>query len=313
MTDSTRTGRDLVHRCQDNPLFDVGDLGFPCGGIYNAGAVRHQGQVLLLVTIETLQGRCCIHVARSDDGRRFAVQGEPLLARAEEGPFAEAEGQGVRDGRITPMDGQYYFTYLAESADGFRPALARTADFREVERVGLLAEPDAKAAALFPRKIGGRHALLYRPSAGGSIWVKYSDDLQYWGEGVVVMSPRGGYWDSSRIGAAAPPMEIEDGWLLLYYGAKQTSAGPLYRLGAAILERDDPSNVLHRLNIPLLGPREMYERVGDLNNTVFSCGALLDEDGTIQLYYGGADSCMCLGTVTVERIIESCLQSRKEY
>ena len=153
--------------------------------------------------------------------------------------------------------------------------------------------------------------MLERPSAGDSIWISYSDDLIHWGSSKVVITPRGGYWESNRVGAAVPPIEIEQGWLLIYYGEKDTSAGPLLRLGAAILDGGDPSCVLGRSNIPILAPRERYERIGDVGNIVFSCGALLEEAGQLKVYYGASDSCICLGIATVDEVVQICWENRE--
>ena len=308
-----RTGRDVIHRYQGNPLISIEDLPFRCSDIWNAGVAFFRGEYLLLVTVETLEGACGIYPARGTDGRHFAVASKPFMTASGEGPLAPYEEYGVRDARITEIDGAYYITYLTDSEYGHRIGLARTKDFQSVEKLGLITEPDTKSGALFPRKIGGRYALLERPSSEGSIWISYSDDLTYWQSATVVMTPRGGHWDPSRIGAAAPPIEVDQGWLLIYYGEKDTSAGPLVRLGAAILDRDRPSHVIARSNIPILSPRETYERIGDVGNLVFSCGALLEGDRELKLYYGASDSCICLGTGTVADIIRVCEKSEEEY
>jgi predicted GH43/DUF377 family glycosyl hydrolase len=154
--------------------------------------------------------------------------------------------------------------------------------------------------------------MLERPSSGVSIWLSFSYDLIHWGSSTVVLTPRSGYWDSHRVGAAGPPIEIEQGWLLIYYGEKDTSSGPLIRLGAAILDKSDPSRVIGRSNIPILAPREKYERIGDVGNIVFSCGSLLDETGQIKLYYGASDSCICLGVTTLDEIINICRDSQEQ-
>jgi predicted GH43/DUF377 family glycosyl hydrolase len=108
-------------------------------------------------------------------------------------------------------------------------------------------------------------------------------------------------------------MAVEEGWLLIYYGAKQTSAGPIYRLGVVLLDLDDPTRVVGRTNIPILSPREDYERIGDLTNIVYSCGALLDEDGTVTVYYGAADSCICKGTTSVGDIVNRCMAGGEAF
>ncbi len=220
---------------------------------------------------------------------------------------------GVHDPRITQVDGTYYITYVAASKRTQRVGLVRTKDFRTVDEMPYVSEPDNKSATLFPKKIGGRYAMLERPSEGASIWISFSEDLVYWGQSTVVMTPRGGHWDCHRIGAACPPMEIQQGWLLIYYGEKSTSAGPLVRLGTAVLDRDDPSQVLARSNIPIISPREKYERIGDVGNVVFSCGAVMEDTDSVMLYYGASDSCICLGTCTLDGILEVCRKSQEGY
>lgn len=299
-------GRDIVHRYHGNPLIGIDDLPFRCSDIWNAGVVRFGGEYLLLLTVETLEGLGCIYLAHGTGGKQFIIEPKPFMSLSEHGPFFQYERFGIRDPRITEIDGIYYITYVANSESGQRIGLACTTDFRSVERIGLVSEPDSKSGALFGRKFENRYAMLERPSAGGSIWITYSNDLTYWGGSTIIMTPRSGYWDSSRIGAAGPPIEIEEGWLLIYYGEKVTSAGPLVRLGAAVLDRDNPSRVIYRSNIPILSPREKYERIGDVGNVVFSCGALLEKDGVVNIYYGASDSCICFGTCTIDDILTIC-------
>ncbi|MHC4337309.1 MAG: glycoside hydrolase family 130 protein [Planctomycetota bacterium] len=310
---SLKAGRDVIHRYGGNPLIAIGDLAFRCSDIWNAGVVRFRGEYLLLLTVETLEGLGSIYLARGTDGYHFSVESKPFMTGSHHGLFAQYESFGIRDPRVSEIDGTYYIAYVAYSENGKRIGLARTEDFQSVERMAFVSEPDTKSGALFSSKIGGRYAMLQRPSIGGSIWVSYSDDLVYWGSSTVVITPRSGYWDSTRVGAAGPPIEIDQGWLLIYYGEKDTTAGPLVRLGAAILDREDPSCVIARSNIPILAPREKYERIGDVWNVVFSCGALLESNGEVKIYYGASDSCICLGTGMLEDIIRVCHESQKEY
>lgn len=302
-------GRDVIHRCTNNPLITIEDMPFAISDIWNAGAIRFQSEYILLLTVETLEGIGAVYLAHSTDGYRFSIEPEPFMTALKIGPSARYETFGIRDPRITQIGDTFYVTYIADSESGQRIGLARTKDFQSVERMPLISEPDTKGACLFPRKFESKtsaYAMLERPSSGGSIWLSYSDDLTHWGSSTILLTPRGGYWDSNRIGPAGPPIEFEGGWLLIYYGEKDTSAGPLLRLGAAILSKDDPSRVLSRSNIPVLAPRERYERIGDVGNVVFSCGALLENEGEVKVYYGASDSCICLGIGTLDDIIRTC-------
>ncbi len=307
MNGNHKLSRNIVQRWEGNPLLELDDLPFAASDLHNAGAVKHEGTWVLLLTVEELDGSCAIYRAASPDGRQFEIAPEPLLAPSREPPYWPYENAGVRDARVTPFDGGYYVTYLAESSYGFRIALAQTDDFERLERIGLVSEPDTKNGVLFPAKLDGRYARLERPREGGNIWISYSTDLFYWGEREVVMTPRPGYWDHHRIGASVPPIETACGWLLLYYGVKSTPAGPLFRMGAAFLDRESPTRVLGRSNIPLLAPSERYERIGDVPNLIFSCGAILSEDGSeLDIYYGASQSCICLGSIELESLGPIC-------
>ncbi len=292
-------------------MLGLDDLHFRCSDIRNAGVIRYKCEYLLLLTIEMLEGRCAIVLAHSSDGLEYAVETEPFMSPYDIG-VGMYENGGISNARVTAFNGHYYITYVADSDHGQRIGLAKTENFRSVERLGYISQVDVKNGVLFPRKIDGQYVLLKRPNDGGRIWISYSDDLEFWRSERVVMTPRGGFWDSHRIGASASPIEIDEGWLLIYYGVKDTSAGPLVRLGAAILDRDDPSKVIARSNIPILSPRESYERIGDVPNVVFSCGALL-EDGVVEVFYGASDSCICRGTAPLAKIVATCFENEKEF
>lgn len=307
-----RMSRDVIHRWEGNPLLRLENIGFMCADVHSAGVTLFENDALLLVTIEHQKGHQEIHLARCDKSGRFHVDREPFMVPRKEPAFAEYEERGVMDARVTFMEGAYYITYLANGRHGYRVGLARTRDFKAVEYLGLITEPDTKAGALFPEKIGGRYAMLSRPREGGSLWVSYSDDLLHWGGYEGVFRPRPGFWDSARVGTGAPPIKTEHGWLLIYYGVKQTSAGPLFRLGASFLDMEDPTKVICRCNVPILSPRERYERIGDIPNIVYCTGALIDGDD-IHIFYGASDSCLCTGQTTLAEICETCMKSKEAY
>jgi predicted GH43/DUF377 family glycosyl hydrolase len=304
--------RDIVHRWEHNPLIGIKDLDFNCADIHNAGVVYFKGEVLLLVTIEYLTGHRGIHLARPTPDGHYEVEHKPFLKQSGQYKYLCHESKGVLDGRVTFLEGLYYILYNAFGDYGYRLGLARTKDFEKVERMGFISEPDTKAGVLFPAKIKDRYTRLERPG-DGSIWVTYSDDLLHWGGSEIVISSRGGFWDESRIGAGAIPIEIDEGWLVLYYGVKETSGGPIYRIGAVILDKQEPTKIVGRTNIPILSPRLNYERIGDVPNLVFPSGALVDEKGNLKIFYGAANSCICFGTTTIKDVVDNCFESQVEY
>lgn len=300
---------DIVRRWEENPILTIEDIPFPCNTVFNAACTKHEGQYILLLRVEDLTGRSVFALARGDDGYHFQLEPEPVMTPAQEGPFAEYEKKGIEDPRITKIDGIYYIVYTAASKYGALLMLASTTDLKNFERMAIISEPENKDGVLFPEKINGKYARLDRPVVGGlgNIWVSFSDDLISWGNHKCVMTIRDDHWDSWRIGASSQPIKIDDGWLIIYHGVKAASGGPIYRLGAAVLAQDDPSKVLCRSAIPILAPREYYERVGDVNNVVFSCGAILEDDGEeLKIYYGASDTSICVGTTNINSLMQFC-------
>jgi predicted GH43/DUF377 family glycosyl hydrolase len=203
------------------------------------------------------------------------------------------------------VEGSCYVLYTAVSKHGYRIALAKTEEGVSFERMGFVSEPGNKDGVLFPRKIKGRYARLDRPigNGRGSIWVSYSPDLLNWGGSELVMMPRDGYWDNFRIGASVPPIETKDGWLEIYHGTSISDWGPIYRIGTALLDIDDPSKVIKRGSMPILSPREDYERIGDVPNVCFACGAVVGDDGNMKVYYGAADTSICVALCSMADLL----------
>lgn len=298
---------DIVERCKDNPLITLKDIPFPCNTVFNAGATMFNDKYILLLRVEDLTGRSLFVIAESDDGVHFSIRKEPALTHSEEEPFKIYEGMGVEDPRITKIGDTYYIMYTAYSKYHPRMALAKTNDFIAFERIGLISQPSNKDGVLFPEKFNGEFVRFDRPVIGhhANMWISYSRDLIYWGRSKVIMETRDGYWDSERLGSGAVPFRTEKGWLEIYHGVKETGSGRIYRLGCALFDLEDPSKIISRSSIPILSPYEYYERVGDVQNVVFTCGAIVNyERDIVNIYYGAADTCICLGTVSITRLLD---------
>jgi predicted GH43/DUF377 family glycosyl hydrolase len=303
-------GRDLLHRWERNPIITLHDVPFRCNTVFNGTPVKLDGEYLMIVRVEGQQGYSFFALARSRDGLHFEVEDEPCMLPATEGPFQLWEENGIEDPRLTRIEGTHYVMYTSVCRYGHRIALAKTDDFHRYERIALVSGPGNKDGVLFPERFDGLYARLDRPYGNdvGSIWISYSPDLINWGRSELVFSPRPRYWDSYRIGASAPPILTDRGWLEIYHGVKMTSAGPIYRIGTAMLDKDDPAKVIGRCLAPVLSPREGYERVGDVGNVVFACGAIVDDDGEVKVYYGAADTSICVATGTLDELIDSCFE-----
>ena len=183
---------DIVRRYAGNPILSKTDVPYPVETVHNAAVVKHEAEYVMLFRSHLRTGRSIIGLARSPDGFHFAADPEPFLTPARDGPFAVYEEFGVEDPRVTRLEGEYIITYSAYSRDGVRIALAKTKDFRQVERVSLITQADYRNVVIFPEKFGGLYARLDRPHSGIaplSIWISYSPDLRYWGESQLIMIP----------------------------------------------------------------------------------------------------------------------------
>ncbi len=300
----------LFRRHPANPLLTAAHFMRPVNSVFNAAATKFNNQYLLLNRVEDLTGSSCLWLARSDDGVDFTPDPAPALLPATEGPFQAVENFSLEDARITRIGDVYYITYVAYSEYGCVTNLARTQDFELYERVAVMTLPDNKDIVLFPKKISGRYAKLdrpmTRPPSVGDIWISFSHDLHYWGDPRPVMRPHPRKWDSFKIGAGAPPIETPHGWLEIFHGVRPTAAGMIYRLGAVLLDLKEPWRVVGRASEAVLSPLAPEDFLGNVGNVVFTCGAILEDDGELKVYYGAADHVMCLATAPIDDVIALC-------
>jgi predicted GH43/DUF377 family glycosyl hydrolase len=300
----------LFHRHPRNPILTAADWPYPINTVFNPGAtLLADGRTLLLCRVEDHRGHSHLCAARSSNGiDGWEIDAAPTLL-PDPSHYPE-ELWGIEDPRITyvPELGKYAVVYTAYSRGGPCVSLALTEDFVHFERYGDIMPPEDKDAALLPRRIGGHWALVHRPvsALGAHIWISYSPDLRHWGSHKLVLEARrGGWWDAKKIGLSPPPIETPQGWLILYHGVRHTAAGCLYRLGLALLDLEAPERCLLRGDSWIFGPLDPYERHGDVDNVVFPCGYTIGPDGdTLNLYYGGADTCVALATGSVRALVD---------
>ena len=301
-------------RYKSNPIIVPGDVPFECAAVFNSGATMFNGKYLLLLRIEDYKRDMYFHVATSDDGVKFDINPEPInypLHPVEAKHGGERSGKMRFDPRITKLEDAYYIchaTYVV-GLDCLW-GMARTTDFVNFEPV-YTSLPANRNAMLFPEKINGLYARLDRPmlpGEGGGIWLSYSPDLRYWGDHMPVVLPTTG-WNYTKLGPGATPIKTEQGWLEIYHATARNCSVLNYFLGAVLLDLEDPSKVIGHSDRFLLQPEKEYECVGQVPNVVFTCGAVETGDGNLNIYYAGADTCMCLATAKTQDIIDLCLES----
>jgi predicted GH43/DUF377 family glycosyl hydrolase len=294
--------KELFIRNTNNPIIKPGDIPYGANAVFNAGCTTFNNETLLLLRIEDKRGISHFTIARSTNGiDKWKIDAKPAME-----PLPEAfpeERWGIEDPRITFLQdlNKWAVTYTAFSEDAPLVSIALTKDFITFERLGSVLPPENKDAALFPVKYNGNFAMIHRPAprrAGSkpNMWISYSPDLRFWGKHRPLLKAREGpLWDSYKIGLSAQPIFTEKGWLILYHGVKSTSNGNIYRLGLALLDKNNPEKIISRTSEWIFGPVKPYERVGDVGNVTFSCG-WLQKGEEVRLYYGAADSTLCLAT-----------------
>jgi len=234
--------------------------------------------------------------------------------------FASGGGYGgVEDPRVTKVGDRVYLTYVA--FDGATPPRAAMSsisidDFlnrkwEKWETPKLISAPGMvnKSAVIFPEKVNGKYVVLHRVYP--NILVDYLDDLEFneYLQGHYFIPPRKKFWDSKKVGAGAPPMKTKDGWLLIYQSVGYQDPGR-YKIGAMLLDKDDPSKVLYRTNNPIISPDEDYENAGFKAGVVYPCGAVI-KDNDLFVYYGGADTVVCAAQENLDTFLSQMKHNRE--
>jgi beta-1,4-mannooligosaccharide/beta-1,4-mannosyl-N-acetylglucosamine phosphorylase len=308
----------ILTRHPANPIISPTDFPYgPADVVFNCGQTMHEGKTLLLIAVILRNHpRPRIHVAESEDGVHFEIREEPFITQLEEEPFRSLDGWPI-DPRLTKIGDTYYIIRPGNSAAGCIAFLEKTRDFRTREFVDIVALPNNRVPSLFPEKIGGCYARLDRPynhsptgygvdNEMGNIWLSYSPDLVHWGRHRFVL---GGWthWNWRKIGPT-PPIKTERGWLEIIHGVVENCSTTRYSLGAVLLDQEDPSRVLGKMNSYILTPETDYETSGRVPDVVFACGAIGDlEARRLRIYYGAADTRICLAEGDLDEIIDGCL------
>jgi predicted GH43/DUF377 family glycosyl hydrolase len=273
-------------------------------------------------------------LATSKDGFTFTREFDhPVLEPDKNG----ADGGGVEDPRAIKLGDHYYITYASRpyfpgqywlgDDKKKKPVhasveplflmenktcthLAITKDFIHFKKLGRITDSryDNRDVILFSEKVNGKYVLLSRPmewvgpeygTPVPSIWISYSDDLMEWDTHTLLAKPEQ-WWEDKKIGASTPPLRTEDGWLLLYHGVSEKDS--MYRVGAMLLQLDNPSNIIARTTDFIMEPEFDFETNGYYNGCVFPTGNVI-KDNILYVYYGAADRYICVATCEVDELL----------
>ena len=217
-------------------------------------------------------------------------------------PVSSNESNGIEDARFvrfTEDDGtvMYYGTYTAYNGRDILPQLIETEDFLKFRMLTLNGDAvQNKGMALFPRRVNGQYAMLSRQD-DENLFIMFSENPHHWTDPQIVLRPKE-IWESVKVGNCGSPIETEAGWLVITHGV-----GPMrtYSIGAALLDLDDPTKVIGRLDKPLLTPEDST-RDGYVPNVVYSCGSLLHANNLI-LPYAMSDKTTAIVTVPLAELL----------
>jgi predicted GH43/DUF377 family glycosyl hydrolase len=275
---------------------------------FRAGSIASDGSVTIDPTTRLASVPQVVNRAAGAEGDIVDVhfKDEDDISERVIFPITLAQANGIEDARFLAFEDEgqrtYYATYTAYSGGAIRSELIETRDFRSFRMTPLRgAAAGNKGMGLFPRKIDGRYAMIGRQD-NENLYLIYSSDLLSWNGGMPVLKPKFP-WEFVQIGTCGAPIELDEGWLLLMHGV-----GPVrkYAIGAALLDRSDPSRVLGRSPEPLVRP-EPSEREGYVPNVVYTCGAMR-QGSRIVVPYAVSDTFSTVGTIEIDALLKT-LQS----
>jgi len=296
--------RDVVWRSAANPIVPR-DLLPTSNSIFNSAVVPFGKGFAGVFRCDDRRRFCRLHVGFSGDGVHWRLEQKPIQF---DGPDELPFEYGY-DPRVCQLEGKYYVAWCNGYKDEPTIGLAWTTDFKSFHQLENAFLPCNRNGVPFPRKIDGHYAMLSRPSdpyhtTFGDIYYSASPDLEFWGRHRLVMKRAGG-WQRTKVGAGPVPIETSEGWLLIYHGVLQSCNGFTYSAGAALLDLQQPWKLIARTGSYILSPQMPYECMGDTPNVVFPCAALCDgPTGRLAVYYGGADTVVCLAYTHVQELVE---------
>ena len=302
-------GKEPVWRYSGNPIIGR-DGNKISNSVFNSAVVRFEDGFAGVFRCDSRSISMDIFAGKSKDGINWEIDDEPIKFEGADEEILKREYR--YDPRVCFIEDRYYITWC-NGYHGPTIGIAYTFDFKKFVQLENAYLPFNRNGVLFPRKINGLYMMLNRPSDNGhtpfgDIFISQSKDMEFWGRHRHVMGTIKddiSAWQSTKIGPGPIPIETDEGWLMIYHGVINTCNGFVYRMGAALLDLNEPWKVLTRSKNYILAPWEQYECMGDVPNVVFPCAALHDkESGKIAIYYGCADTVTGLAFTTVDRLVD---------
>lgn len=303
--DRVYSKRQVVRRSAKNPIITPDRLPFNCRGVYNSSVVKHDGRYVMILRCEGYNFYNFFALAESPNGIDAWTIGDiiPLPEDAEYKSYARVQ----YDPRITKIEDTYYVTYCAHANEA-RMAMLSSRDLRSFQFEGFITGPGFRNTVLFPEKVGGLYAALERPNALGEIWVTRSPDLRFWGDQRRLMSQEQCSFGWGKIGPCGTPIRTEQGWLILFHAVSVVCDHEyIYHAGVALAELEAPWKLIRVGDECILTPEMPYEHTGHTPNCVFASSHVVEDDGSMKIYYGASDRVQCVAETTVAELLQVAL------
>ena len=319
----------IINRSSKNPIVTRDQIpGIPpkmvdVSSVFNPGAIKFNDKYILLLRVQNRGRETFIVKAESSNETDFKVDNKIIEFKGIE--KIQEKIYHIYDARITKIANEFFIMFAMDMDAGCKLGLATTNNFEDFRFLGIVSDNDTRNGVLFPEKVNGRYLRFDRPNkvqlkggpaSGNIIYLSSSDDLINWETIKPVMEGRFHYWDEN-IGSGPPPVKTREGWLHIYHGvAMHFASSNIYQAGVSMHDLNDPSIVLSRGKYNVLEPRELYELTGQVPNVVFPTGMIVEsyDDGfadinsQVLIYYGAADTVVCLAKSTIKELIKASKQ-----
>tara|TARA_Y100000310_G_scaffold343091_1_gene449150 strand:- start:669 stop:1709 length:1041 start_codon:yes stop_codon:yes gene_type:complete len=344
----------MVRVKKEGVILEPTKLKFEAQGAFNPAVIRRGKYTHVFYRAWAKNNVSSIGYAKLDGPTNVIERyKEPILK-----PEGKLELGGIEDPRIVKINGTYYMTYVAYDGRNTRVAYATSKDLETWEKKGQIL-PDIKYAEaeelmrncedklkdryflfaayfkdtvgknvllwekdafFFPKKIGGKYALVHRITPDIQVlyfknfrdltlarWRKYLKNVC----GSILLQAE--HWYETRnIGGGCPPIETKHGWLMIYHAVDDMDVGRTYRAGVALLDKRNPQKVLGHHHEPLIAPDKPYEKDGPVHNVVFPTGTT-EYDGKLYIYYGAADKVTAVASVDKDKLVDELVRVRRNY
>lgn len=303
-----------IWRYSKNPIIDRNPFKNACR-VFNSAIHPYKDGFIGIFRADTNTFIPYLFLGYSKDGIHFGFNEEPIKFHNSKGEIVNIEY--AYDPRLVLIEDTYYIIFC-NCYHGPTLGIAKTKDFEYFELLDNPFLPFNRNGVLFPRKINDEYIMYSRPSDSGhtmfgDIFMSSSKDLLYWGKHKFVIEKGYEWWCGTKIGPGPIPIECDLGWLIFFHGCHLNCNNLVYSIGAMIVDRDDPSKVLHRCSNFLLCPEASYEVSGFVPNVLFPVSTLTDsKTGRIAIYCGGADTVTEVVFTDIDKVIDYILEYERK-